>query len=144
MIIPDANILLYAYNSSSALHQQAREWAERVLSEEELVGMPWSTAGAFLRITTHPAITAPRMSIEESCQIVQSWIDQPNVQMIGPAESHWTHLQKMLIDGQTRGPLVSDAQLAALTIEHGGILHTTDRDFARFPGLRWINPLKSR
>jgi predicted nucleic acid-binding protein len=64
-----------------------------------------------------------------------------NVRLLVPGERHWSHFQRMLEDGQVRGPRTTDAQLAALTIEYGGVLYTTDRDFARFPGLRWVNPL---
>lgn len=73
--------------------------------------------------------------------MIDRWLEQPNVRLLAPGDHHWTLLRKMTIDGQARGALITDAQLAALTIECGGVLHTTDRDFARFPGLRWINPL---
>jgi hypothetical protein len=68
-------------------------------------------------------------------------LEQPNVRVLTPGDDHWLLLRRMIVEGQASGPLVSDAQLAALTIEYGGVLHTTDRDFARFPGLRWKNPL---
>ena len=71
-------------------------------------------------------------------------MNQPNVRLLAPGEHHWTLLRHTILEGQARGPLVSDAELAALTIEYGGVLHTTDRDFARFPGLRWTNPLATR
>jgi predicted nucleic acid-binding protein len=72
---------------------------------------------------------------------LDEWIDQPNVRLLAPTENHWSYLRQMMTEGQARGPMVTDAQLAALTIEYGGVLHTTDRDFSRFPGLRWKNPL---
>ena len=72
---------------------------------------------------------------------MDEWVSQPNVRMLGPGEQHWSFLRQMMLEGQARGPLVTDAQLAALTIEYGGVLHTTDRDFSRFPGLRWKNPI---
>jgi predicted nucleic acid-binding protein len=72
---------------------------------------------------------------------VDQWLVQPNVRVLTPGDDHWLLLRRMIVEGQASGPLVSDAQLAALTIEYGGVLHTTDRDFARFPGLRWKNPL---
>ncbi len=74
--------------------------------------------------------------------IVEQWLGRPRVRTLVPGQSYWTVLQKMLTEGQAKGPLTTDAQLAAITIEHGGVLHTTDRDFARFPGLRWTNPLE--
>lgn len=79
--------------------------------------------------------------MEQGVEIVDQWFEQPNVHFLAPGELHWGILRQLIIEGQARGPLLTDAQLAALTIEHGGILHTTDRDFARFPGLRWTNPI---
>jgi len=144
VIILDANIFLYAYDSNSEKHAEARAWVEKLLSEGGLVGIPWQTAYAFLRVVTHPKLPAPRFSMAEAAGIVDDWHAQPNVRFLGPGEQHWNVLRRMLLDGQARGPLVTDAQLAALTIEHGGELNTTDRDFARFPGLRWNNPLEER
>lgn len=141
MIVLDANILLYAYDANSQLHAQARAWVEQVFSEGTPVGLPWQTVTAFLRITTHPGLPGRRFGPEEATQIVEDWLGQPNVRLLAPGDQHWPALRKMIIDGQARGPLVSDAHLAALTTDYGGVLHTTDRDFARFPGLRWSNPL---
>ena len=141
MIVLDANILLYAYDSTSAHHAAARAWVEQVLSSGEAVGIPWQTAAAFLRVVTNPRLPGERFTIEQAVGVVEQWLNQPNVKPLSPGESHWSLLRQMMVDGQTRGPLITDAQLAALTIECGGVLHTTDRDFARFPGLRWTNPL---
>jgi toxin-antitoxin system PIN domain toxin len=105
------------------------------------VGLPWQTASAFLRISTNANLPGDRFTSEEAAQILDELLDQPNVRLLVPGEHHWGSFRQMFTEGQARGPLVSDAQLAALTIEHGGVLHTTDRDFARFPGLRWTNPL---
>lgn len=142
MIVLDANILLYAYDSASDKHSKARAWVEQVFSEGELVGIPWQTVSAFLRIVTNPNLPGQRLTAEEAAQIVEEWHEQPNVHFLAAGDQHWSFLRRMLIEGQARGPLVTDARLAALTLEHGGILHTTDRDFARFPGLRWANPLE--
>ncbi len=144
MIIIDANILLYAYDSSSVLHLKARIWLERVLSSGEPVGLPWQSAAAFLRIVTNPRLPGERWTVEEAAQIVDEWSAQPNLRLLGPGEHHWPLLRQVMIDGQARGPLITDAQMAAITIEYGGVLHTTDRDFARFPGLRWRNPLSEK
>lgn len=78
----------------------------------------------------------------EAVQIVQEWMELQRVRLLAPGERHWSLFRKMLIEGQVRGNDTTDAELAALTIEHGGVLYTTDRDFARFPGLRWANPLQ--
>lgn len=141
MIILDANLLLFAYDSSSEKHSAARAWIERVFSEGNLVGIPWQTVSAFLRVITNPNLPGQRFSADEAVQAVDQWSQQPNVRFLGPGDQHWVLLRRLLVEGQARGPLVTDAQLAALAIEHGGVLHSTDRDFARFPGLRWTNPL---
>jgi toxin-antitoxin system PIN domain toxin len=141
VIVLDTNILLYAYDSSSARHAKAREWVERTLSSGELVGLPWQTAGAFLRIVTNAKLGGQRFTLEEAASVIDLWVEQPNVRLLAPREGYWPVLRQMMTNGQAKGPLMTDAQLAALTIEHGGVLHTTDRDFTRFPGLRWANPL---
>jgi uncharacterized protein len=141
MIEIDVNILLYAYDSSSPFHQKARAWLEKTLSSDDLVGIPWQNVIAFLRIVTNPRLPGRRFTLAEAIRIVESWLDQPNVRMLAPGEEHWPILSRTLTEGQATGPLISDGSLAALAIEHGAVLYTTDRDFARFPGLRWSNPL---
>jgi toxin-antitoxin system PIN domain toxin len=141
LIVLDANILLYAYDSAASHHAKARAWIEQVFSGTESIGLPWQTAAAFLRIMTNPKLPGERFSLQEAVQIVDGWLEQPNIRMLAPGDDHWLLLRQMIVEGQAPGPLVTDAQLAALTIEFGGVLHTTDRDFARFPSLRWMNPL---
>lgn len=141
MIVIDANLLLYAYNENSPQHDKARSWLEQLFSSGEPVGLPWQSLSAFLRVTTHPNVKGLRRPVQEVAAVVDAWLEQPNVQAIGPGEGHWRLLRQMILEGQAPGGLVSDAHLAALTIEYGGVLYTTDRDFARFPGLRWVNPL---
>jgi len=141
VIVIDANILLYAYDADSDKHAKARAWVEEVFSGASPVGLPWQTVSAFMRIVTNPRLTGKRFTPAEVVEIVHEWVNQPNVRLLGPGDDHWNFLRQMMVDGQARGPLVTDAQLAALTIEYGGVLHTTDRDFSRFPGLRWKNPI---
>jgi hypothetical protein len=90
---------------------------------------------------TNRRLAGPRVALEEAVQIVQEWLGQPLTQVLVPGDDHWPPFLQMIVAGQASGPLVTGAQLAALTIEYGGVLHTTDRDFARLPGLRWKNPL---
>ena len=142
MIVLDANLLLYAYDALSPKHQQSRNCLERIFSGDELVGIPWQTASAFLRIVSNPRLFQHSRTIEEAVKVIEIWLEQPNVRLLSPGDQHWPILRKVLIDGQARGPLASDAQLAAFTVEYGGMLYTTDRDFSRFAGLRWKNPLE--
>jgi uncharacterized protein len=141
VIVLDANILLYAYDAASEQHVKARSWLEQVLSGTDPVGLPWQTVTAFVRIVTNPRLSGKRFTPTEVIDVVGQWVDQPNVRLLSPGDHHWSFLRQTIMEGQARGPLVTDAQLAALTIEHGGILCTTDRDFTRFPGLRWQNPI---
>ena len=141
MIVFDANLLIYAYDSGSAYHAQARAWVEDTLSGTEAVGLPWHAITAFLRIMTNRRLPGTRFTMDQATEIVDRWLTQPTVRTLAPGEHHWLLLKKTLIEGQASGGLANDAQIAALTIEYGGVLHTADRDFVRFPGLRWVNPL---
>ena len=141
LIVLDANLLLYAYDSASAEHKPARAWVEEALSGVESVGLPWQTISAFLRIATNIRLPGNRFTIEEAAAIVDQWVALPVVHFLAPRDRHWAFFRRLLVEGKASGPLTTDAQLAALTIENGGVLYTTDRDFARFPGLKWVNPL---
>ena len=141
MIVLDANILIYSYDSGSSQHTKARAWVEKTFSGLESVGLPWQTVSAFLRVMTNTRLPGPRLSLEQAVQLVDEWLEQPNIRVLSPGDEHWILLRRMIVEGQASGALISDAQLAGLTMEYGGVLHTTDRDFARFPGLRWTNPL---
>jgi uncharacterized protein len=138
----DANLLLYAYDTRSSKHEKARKWIEGIFSQGSPVGLPWQSVAAFIRVVTHPRIPGQRFSVEDVVQVVDQWLAQPNVRLLSPGDQHWPLLRQMLCDGQVRGSLVTDAQLAALTSENGGVLCTTDRDFGRFPGLKWTNPIE--
>ena len=143
MTLVDANVLLYAYDSTSRLHSAARSWLEEQLSGSALVGLPWSVLLAFLRISTNARALQRPLSIDDATAIVSSWIDVPSVVIPAPGPGHWDILAGLLVASQARGPIVSDAHLAALTLEHGGVLATTDRDFTRFEGLRVMDPLRT-
>ena len=143
MILVDANLLLHAYNASSDRHVGARNWLEEVMSGSEPVGLAWVTILAFLRIGTNPRVFPYPLSPAEASEIVSQWLQRPMVMILEPSERHWASLSGLLTTTQSRGPLVMDAHLAALAVEHGAVLYSTDRDFARFPGLRVRNPLES-
>ena len=142
MIVPDANLLIYAYDSKSDMQPSASRWLRQILSGSETVGLTWLCIGAFLRISTNLSLGRSRLPVAQAVQIVDAWLARRAVRLIVPGEGHWTLLKEMLIAGRVQGTNVTDAQLAALTLEHGGVLYTNDRDFARFPGLRWVNPLQ--
>lgn len=141
MILVDANILLYAYVPSSKHHETARDWLETTFSKPEPVGLSWVTILAFLRISTNPRILQRPFSVGEAVALVSAWLEAPAVAILEPGKRHWEILREMMTKGQAYGPLTTDAHLAALAIEHGATLATTDKDFTRFPGLRILNPL---
>ena len=142
MIVCDANLLIYSYNTGSAHHAKARPWLEEIFSGTDMVGLPWQAASAFLGVMTNRMLPGERFSPAQAAQIVDLWLARPNVRVLIPGDHYWPLFRRMLIEGQASGALVSDAEIAALTLEYGGVLHTADRDFARFPGLRWRNPLE--
>jgi len=141
MIVVDANLLLYAHDAGSAHHSKARLWFENTLSGDEPVGLAWAAVLAFLRVGTNTRLRRDAPTLDEAIAIVAGWFECPTVTLLNPGERHWEILREMMTKGQARGPLVTDAHLAALAIEHGAALATTDRDFARFPGLKFFNPL---
>lgn len=142
MILIDANLLIYSHNAEASQHTRARIWLEATVSGADPVRLAWESILAFLRITTDGRVLAHPRSMNEVASIVAEWLARPNVDVLSPTTRHWTILRDLLDRGQVRGPLVSDTHLAALAIEHGATLCTTDRDFARFPGLKWMNPLE--
>lgn len=140
MIIPDVNVLVYAYNKDAKQHAAAREWWERTLAQAQPVGMPWVTILGFIRISTQRRIIERPMFPHDAIERVRSWLEVPNVEIISPGEDHGDILFRLIEEGGTAGDLTTDAHLAALAIEHGAELVSTDTDFARFRGLRWFNP----
>jgi toxin-antitoxin system PIN domain toxin len=136
----DANILLYAYDSDSAHHAACRSWLEAAFNSEEIIALPWQTVLAFVRISTNPRAINKPLQIADACNIVSSWLDQVNVSVIGAGERFWEILKHQMFEAQVTGPLVTDAALAALALEHGATLCSIDRDFRRFRGLKLIDP----
>ena len=143
MLLLDANLLIYAYHAESGEHAAAKVWVESAFSGAEAVGLPWLTILAFLRITTHHRVFERPLSMAKAQGIAASWLERPQVHAVEAGASFFTVLSKLLGPAQIKGPLVSDAAIAALAMEHGATLCTTDRDFARFPGLKWVNPLQT-
>src|SRR5579864_3598741 len=141
MILIDANLLLYAYDESSAEHSAARSWLDKVFSGKEQVWLSWVTIMAFLRISTNLRALRKPLRMPEACEIAAEWLQRPQVSLLNPGERHWQILQELLLHAQVRSQHVADAHLAALAIEHGATLCTHDRDFARFPGLKFTHPI---
>ncbi len=141
MIIPDINLLVHAYNCESPVHDAARGWWEALLGDPAPVGLPWSVALGFIRITTHPRVVESPLPAGVACDHVEAWLRQPQVSPLHPGNRHGAILFDLLRKLGTAGNLTTDAHLAALAIEHQAELHSTDADFARFSGLRWSNPL---
>ena len=141
MILVDANILLYAEDQLSPGHAAARSWWDAQLSKDSPVCLCWTVLGAFIRIGTNPRVFEHPLSLDQAISRVQSWLDQPCTRVVRPTERHWTVFRKMLLEGQAVANLVTDAHLAALAVEHGCELISTDSDFSRFHGIRWRNPL---
>lgn len=141
MILPDINLLVHAYNSDSLSHGAARAWWEGVLNGVIPVGLAWVTVLGFIRITTHRQVMMRPLPVATASAHVRAWLAQPYVSILHPSDGHAEILFGLLDGIGTAGNLTTDAHLAALAIEHQAELQSTDADFARFPGLRWTNPL---
>jgi hypothetical protein len=141
MILVDANILVYAHISSFRQHERARPWLDARLNETTAVGLPWPSLLGFTRLVSNPRVFERPLPVAEAWKQVESWLNCPSVWVPVPTERHREVLGPLVIAGATRANLVADAHLAALAIEHGLTLCSTDGDFGRFHGLRWENPL---
>ncbi len=141
MILVDANVLLYAVDSDSPHHRKARAWLEDALSGARTLGFPWVSVLAFLRLTTRSEVFVEPLTPNQAVGYVDSWLEQPCARLVGPAEGHWGVLRALLLSSGTAGNLTSDAHLAALALERGWAVCSTDNDFRRFPGIEHVNPL---
>ncbi len=141
-MIVDANVLLYAVDRSSAAHEIARVWLEDALNGPVRVGLPWASLLAFQRIATHPRVFAAPLTAEAAWAFVREWLAVDQAWVPAPGARHGEILGRLLVDGDLRGNLVTDAHLAALALEHGVGVCSFDSDFARFDGLPWTNPAR--
>jgi toxin-antitoxin system PIN domain toxin len=140
VILIDANILLYAYDRSGVHHKTSKAWLEDALSGEEEIRFALITLLAFLRISTNPGVFRRPLSPAQAIEAIQSWLSQSQCDIAGPTDRHWEVVARLARTGQARGPLLMDAHLAALALEFGATLYTSDRDFARFPKVRFRDP----
>ena len=141
MIVPDINLLLYAYNEDSPYHNPARRWWENALNGDESVGIPWVVSTGFIRLMANRSVVASPVSTAEAAGYVQEWFQYDHIMPINPGDDHLRYLLQNLQIAAGGPDLVADAHIAAIAMEHQAEVHTNDSDFARFPGLRWRNPI---
>lgn len=141
MILIDANVLLYAANQAAPEHDRARDWLDARLNGTAAVGLPWPSLLAFVRLATNPVVVRHPVSPDEAWRQVEDWLACPPVWTPLPGDTHRDLVGRFLKAPWMTSRLVPDAHLAALAIEHGLTLQSTDGDFARFPDLKWENPL---
>ena len=142
MIVPDLNLLVYAYDETGPHHAKARDWWEKTLSGAEPVGVPWVVVLGFTRILTHPQICTNPIGVEEVRRVVMGWMDLPHVRMIQLSNQALGLFFDLLEEAGMGGNLATDALIALHGREHSATIHSNDRDFDRFPGIKWVNPIK--
>lgn len=140
MILPDVNVLIHAHNSDSPVHERARNWWDACLAGTEGVGLAWVVILGFLRISTHRKILLRPLPAGQVLERLESWLELPQIHIPHPSDRHLAGLREAVSALGTAGNLTTDAHLATLAQQRGYVLYTTDTDFARFPGLRWVNP----
>lgn len=140
MILPDANILLHAVNRASGQHSVALGALQHSFEEPRGIGFAWAVLLAFLRLSTRSGIFPKPLSVEDALRVVEHWLRHPQAQVVNPGERHAEILGRLLKSAGTAGNLTTDAHLAALAIEHGAVILSFDRDFARFEGIQWTLP----
>lgn len=141
MKVLDLNVLLYAVNRDSAHHARARSYVETLFTGEETIALPWAVILGFIRIATNVRLFPNALSVEQALAVIDSWFAQPPVVAMNAGESHWELLKDLVTEVGAAGNLTTDAHLAALAMENGAELVSTDVDFARFQHLRYVNLL---
>jgi len=141
MICPDVNLLLYATFRSFREHEKAKSWWDGALSGGQAVRLGHVVVLGFLRLSTSSKVFENPLTVQQAVSVVEGWLAQPNVDLLAPAPGHWTNLRERLAQGGVGANLTTDAHLAALASDYGLAVCSNDADFARFPGLNWVNPL---
>ena len=139
-VLLDANVLLWAHHRQFPQNEHARPWLASTMSDTPLVGIPWPSVLAFLRVSTHPRALERPLELRIAWSVVEGWLSRRNVRTPAPTDAHADLLAEMLVSGRAAANHTTDAHLAALAIEWGLVLVSADRDFARYPGLRWHDP----
>lgn len=142
MILPDLNLLLYAYNAHVPQHTPARLWWEQAVNSDELIALPHEVLFGFVRIATNSRLGPAAIGLEQAWDVVRSWTDLPQARVLTPSAGHFSRVMNLMKLAMARGAVLSDAILASYALEHRACLCTNDSDFARFPDLHWTNPLQ--
>lgn len=141
MIVVDANVLIYAHNEDDVRFAAARAWLRHALTGPEPLGIPWGVIHTFLRVTTSTRALATPLRIEDAVSTATRWLSAPATRLVEPGIAYWRIYSELLRTSAAKGNLIPDAHIAALAIENDATVATTDRDFARFPNVRVLNPL---
>ncbi len=141
MILPDVNVLIHAFREDAPRHAEFRDWLQGRVRAHEAFALSELVLSGVVRVLTHPRVFAPPTPVDRSLAYVEALRTQPNCVVVQPGPRHWDIFTHLVRDASAKGNLVADAYPAALAIEHGCEWVTTDRDFARFPGVRWRHPL---
>ena len=141
MIVPDVNLLVYAYHEDDPNHEAARRWWEGLINGVETIGVPWSVSMGFVRLLSNPRVLVSPMSPSEATVHVESWFQYDHINPVSPGTDHLAHFRRSLDAAGGGTKLVPDAHIAALALERQATVHSNDSDFNRFPGLQWHNPL---
>jgi hypothetical protein len=142
MRLVDVNVLVYAFREDAPSHAEYRGWLEALAASDEAFAVSDQVLAGFLRIVTHPKVFHPPAPLDAALAFVAAVREQPNAVPVAPGPRHWEIFRRICQESGAKGNLIPDAWLAALAIEQGCELITTDRDYARFPGLRWRHPLR--
>jgi toxin-antitoxin system PIN domain toxin len=142
VILPDVNLLVYAYNTDAPSHGQAKRWWEACLAGSQPVAIAWVVALGFVRLMTSRAVMQRPMEMAVALSHLGCWLERPSVLILQPGPRHFAILSSFCQAGVLQSSLLTDAHIAALAIDNQAVVHSNDSDFNRFPGLRWTNPLR--
>ena len=141
MIVPDINLLVYAYNDGAPRYQLARTWREELLHGDEAIGLPWVVSTGFVRLMANPGFVISPLNPATAADHVRDWFQYSHVAPLDPGYQHLVYFRQCLSVSGSGPNLVPDAHIAALAMEYDAKVHSSDSHFARFPGVRWHNPL---